>query len=154
MTDHEPTSREPISAREPMSVLSQEECWRRLEALEFGRLAFHLADEVHITPINYAVDGSTILFRTAEGNKLLGVVMNSDVAFEIDDYSEDEAWSVILRGSARVLEGQEAYRADNVPLRPWVPTQKFNVIEIQVNEMSGRRFDLAKPWTHMRAHGH
>ena len=138
----------------PIHELSRDECWELLKTHEFGRLAFHLAGEVHITPINYAVDGSTLLFRTAEGNKLLGVVMNSDVAFEIDDYSEDEAWSVILRGSARVLEGQEAYRADNVPLRPWVPTQKFNVIEIQVNEMSGRRFDLAKPWTHMRAHGH
>lgn len=133
----------------PIHELSRDECWDLLKKHEFGRLAFHLAGEVHITPINYAVDGSTLLFRTAEGNKLLGVVMNEDVAFEIDDYSSAEAWSVILRGSARVLEGQEAYRADNVPLRPWVPTEKHNVVEISPTEMSGRRFDLDKPWEHM-----
>ncbi len=133
----------------PIHEISTEECWELLRKNEFGRLAFHLAGEVHITPINYAIDGQTILFRTSEGNKLLGVVMNDDVAFEIDSYSSDEAWSVILRGKARLLEGQEAYRAENVPLRPWVPTLKFNVVEVTPTEMSGRRFDLEKPWQHL-----
>ena len=74
-----------------------------LRAEEFGRLAFRLVDEVHITPVNYAVDGETLLFRTAEGSKLLGVVMGSDVAFEIDHYGEDTARSVVIRGRARLL---------------------------------------------------
>ncbi|MFX0539901.1 pyridoxamine 5'-phosphate oxidase family protein [Ornithinimicrobium sp. Y1847] len=151
MTDHEPTSREPISAREPMSVLSQEECWRRLEALEFGRLAFHLADEVHITPINYAADEGRLVFRTAEGSKLLGVVMNEDVAFEIDqvDDEQERAWSVIARGKAQILKGKEARDADNLRLRPWISTEKFNVVAIEVDEVSGREFQLARPWRRM-----
>ncbi|GAA3613547.1 pyridoxamine 5'-phosphate oxidase family protein [Marihabitans asiaticum] len=135
---------------DPVRKLDRDACWEFLRRHEFGRLAFHLAGEVHITPINYAVDGQTLLFRTSEGNKLLGVVMNDDVAFEIDEYSDDHATSVILRGTARVLEGQEAYRADNVPLRPWVSTEKHTVVEITPTEMSGRSFDLDKPWTHMR----
>lgn len=137
----------------PIQPLTDEQCWELLRKHEFGRLAFHLAGEVHITPINYAVDGKTLLFRTAEGNKLLGVVMNQDVAFEIDDYSSDEAWSVILRGNARLLEGDEEFRAEQVPLRPWVNTMKFNVVEISPTEMSGRHFDLEKPWTQMRPQG-
>ena len=44
-----------------------------------------------MTPINYAVEGGSLLFRTAEGNKLLSVVMGSDVAFEIDHYGGDSA---------------------------------------------------------------
>ncbi|WP_068402661.1 pyridoxamine 5'-phosphate oxidase family protein [Kribbia dieselivorans] len=133
----------------PTHAMTTEQCWDMLRKNEFGRLAFHLAGEVHITPINYAVDGETLLFRTAEGNKLLAVVMNDDVAFEVDEYTNEKAASVILRGRARVLEGSEAYRADNVPLRPWVPTDKFNIVEIAPTEMSGRVFDLAKPWASM-----
>ena len=64
-----------------ITELTSEQCWAMLGAEEFGRLAFRLVDEVHITPINYAVDGETLLFRTAEGSKLLGVVMGSDMAF-------------------------------------------------------------------------
>ena len=56
---------------EAVSVLTSEECWELLHDEEFGRLAFRLVDEVHITPINYAVEGGSLLFRTAEGSKLL-----------------------------------------------------------------------------------
>ena len=140
-----------MSDIQPTTYLSEEECWERLGGTEFGRLAYHLADEVHIAPINYAVDGRTLVFRTAEGSKLLGVVMNTDVAFEIDDVDEEaeSAWSVIVRGAARILEGQEARDADNLRLRPWVDTRKFNVVSIAVDELSGRQFHLARPWRHM-----
>lgn len=135
---------------EPVHEMHPEECWEFLRAHEFGRLAFHLVNEVHIAPINYAVDGETLLFRTAEGSKLLGIEMNADVAFEVDEYDEQQAASVILRGRARHLEEDEEHRAENVPLRPWVDTHKYNVVEIAPTEMSGRRFELTKPWTHIR----
>jgi nitroimidazol reductase NimA-like FMN-containing flavoprotein (pyridoxamine 5'-phosphate oxidase superfamily) len=140
---------------EPISVMTTEEAWGALRAEEFGRLAFHLGDQVHITPVNYAVDHDpvtdkqTLLFRTAEGSKLLGIVMNDDVAFEIDKYDEDHAMSVIARGKARKLEEDEEHRADNLPLRPWVATEKYNVVEIDVTDLSGRRFELTRPWLHL-----
>lgn len=134
---------------EHMTDLTPQECWEFLREQEFGRLAFHLADEVHITPVNYAVDRETLLFRTAPGSKLLGVVMNEDVAFEIDEYSETQARSVILRGKARLLEEDEAHRSENLRLRPWVDSMKFNVVEIAPTIVSGRRFDLHRPWLHM-----
>ena len=47
-----------------------------------GRLAVAAAGEVDIFPINYAdVDRDTILFRTAEGTKLLELTINGRVAF-------------------------------------------------------------------------
>ena len=136
---------------DPVHTMTDEECWERLAAKEFGRMAYHLADEVHIIPINYAVQGRTLIFRTAEGSKLLGVVMNEDVAFEIDsiDDEAESAWSVIARGKARILEGEEARDADNLRLRPWVSTEKFNVVAIDIDEVSGRDFHLARPWRHM-----
>ena len=137
-----------------VTELSAEECWAALREDEFGRLAYLLGDEVDLVPVNYAVDdpadGPSLLFRTAEGSKLLGIVMHPQVVFEIDRYDEHEARSVILRGHARRLEEDEAHRAEQVPLRPWVPTLKYDVVEIVPDQVSGRRFVLDRPWLHER----
>ena len=130
--------------------LTTSQCWELLRADEFGRLAFRMSDEVHLVPINYAVDGDTILFRTAEGNKLLGVTMHPQVVFEIDAYDDARAHSVIVRGLARVLGEDEEHRAEHVPLRPWVDTPKYNVVEIVPTQITGRAFELSRPWLHLR----
>jgi uncharacterized protein len=137
---------------EVATELTLDECWEMLREEEFGRLAYRLVDEVHITPINYAADGGSLLFRTAEGNKLLAVAMGSEVAFEIDRYGEDSARSVVVRGTARLLPEDEAHRAENVPLRPWVPMLRYNVVEIEPKVVSGRAFELSRPWLHLRPH--
>ena len=137
---------------EVVTELTSEECWEMLRDEEFGRLAYRLVDEVHITPINYAVEGDSLLFRTAEGNKLLAVAMGSEVAFEIDRYDDDSARSVVVRGTARLLPEDEEHRAENIPLRPWVPTLKYNVVEIQPKVVSGRAFELSRPWLHLKPH--
>ena len=94
----------------------------------------------------------TLLFRTAEGSKLLAVAMGSEVAFEIDRFREESARSVVVRGEARLLPEDEAHRAENVPLRSWVSTLKYNVVEIQPRYVSGRAFELSRPWLHLRPH--
>ena len=68
--------------------------------------------------------------------------MNDDVAFEIDGENGHTAWSVVVRGRARRLDEHEAHRADDLPLRPWVGTHKYNVVEITPTAISGRRFVL------------
>lgn len=140
---------------DPITHMTTEQCWAFLREHELGRMAYHLADEVHIAPINYAVDHDPVsgrhclLFRTAEGSKLLGVAMNADVAFEVDHVEGEHATSVVLRGRGRRLEEDEEHRAENVPLHPWVDTPKWNVVEIVATEISGRQFELARPWRHL-----
>jgi nitroimidazol reductase NimA-like FMN-containing flavoprotein (pyridoxamine 5'-phosphate oxidase superfamily) len=126
----------------PVEELSLEECWEmhRLEA--FGRLAYRLVDEVHLVPINYAADAGALLFRTESGNKLLAAALHSDVAFEIDWHDDRAAWSVVVRGQLRLLEEDEAHRADAVPLQPWVTTLKYDVVELVPASVTGRRFVL------------
>ena len=65
--------------------------------------------------------------------------------FEIDEFSEDLATSVVLRGRARHLEGREADATDQLPLRPWVDTAKFNVIAIDVDDETADAADAAEP---------
>jgi uncharacterized protein len=142
-----------MTEHSPVTELDDEASWSMLHDQEFGRLAFHLADEGHLVPTNYAVDDRRrLVFRTAEGSKLLGLTMNADVAFEIDEYTEDLARSVVVRGRARELQGSEADEAEQLPLRPWVEGAKFNVIAVEVDEITGRRFELTRPWLHMTPH--
>jgi len=126
----------------PVVELTAEECWALLEDDQFGRLAYRLVDEVHVVPINYVVDGRSLLFRTASGNKLLAAALQSDVAFEIDWHDRREAWSVVARGHLRRLEEDEASRADSLPLRPWVSTPRYDVVELDAEVVTGRRFRL------------
>ena len=49
----------------------------------------------------------TILFRTAEGTKLVSAAMNNHVVFEVDDHNVAEGWSVIVKGTARSLRTDE-----------------------------------------------
>ena len=133
-----------------ITELPLDECWELLRAHAMGRLAFHLADQVRIAPVNYVVDRDTLLFRTGEGGKLLGVVSVADIAFEIDGENAVTAWSVIVRGTAQLLDEQAAHRADDLRLRPWVGFDKDNVVEITPSAITGRRFELdphaRSPW--------
>jgi nitroimidazol reductase NimA-like FMN-containing flavoprotein (pyridoxamine 5'-phosphate oxidase superfamily) len=130
---------------DPVVELTTEECWELLEADEFGRLAYRLVDEVHLVPINYVLDGRAILFRTTSGNKLLGAALHSDVAFEIDWHDEVAAWSVVARGRLRRLEEDEEHRIDELPLHSWLPTLRYDVVELTPEVVTGRRFRLRLP---------
>ncbi len=130
----------------PIHTLDEQECWEFLTARQFGRLAFAISDDVYIIPINYVADRdqSRLVFRTGEGTKLFGVTVSGSVALEVDTVHSNSARSVVVRGKARVLEGHDAEKAEQLPLRPWVPTLKYNVVSIAVEELSGREFDLGE----------
>ncbi len=130
---------------DPMTELSTEESWDLLREERLGRLAFRVVDEVHITPVNYAVHAETLLFLSGEGTKLLGIVMSSQVALEIDRHDEHSAESVVVRGTARLLEEDEAHVADHLASLPWVRTPKYNVVQIVPEVVTGRRFEIAIP---------
>jgi hypothetical protein len=130
---------------DPVVELTTEECWELLEGEQFGRLAYRLVDEVHLVPINYVADGRTLLFRTGSGNKLLAAALHSDVALEIDWYDDVAAWSVVARGRLRRLGEDEAHRVESLPLQPWVSTVKPDVVELDPEVVTGRRFRLHRP---------
>src|SRR4051794_22500859 len=130
---------------EPVAELSTEECWELLGVEEFGRLAYRLVDEVHLVPINYVADAGLLLFRTTPGNKLLAAALHSDVAFEIDWHDEHAAWSVVVRGRIRRLHEDEVHRVEGRLLEPWVPTLRYDVVELAPASVSGRRFLLRRP---------
>jgi len=121
--------------------LTDEECWARLQSQELGRLVTHVGDVLDIFPVNYIVDEGTALFRTAVGSKLFEISINDEVLFEVDDHTFADAWSVVLRGHAHMLEhADEVERADSLPLKPWIPTLKYNYVRIVPTSLTGRAF--------------
>ena len=64
-----------------VATLSDEECWQLLAGEELGRLVTRVGDVLDIFPVNYVVDEDTIVFRTAEGSKLVELTVNDEVLF-------------------------------------------------------------------------
>ncbi|MGV8896657.1 MAG: pyridoxamine 5'-phosphate oxidase family protein [Rhodoglobus sp.] len=121
--------------------LTDPEMWALLEATPMGRLAVSAGGELDIFPVNFIVDEGTLLFRTAEGTKLVELTVHSAVAFEIDGHDEIDAWSVVVKGTAARLDHQaEIDRADTLPLSPWIPTLKYIYVRITPTALSGRSF--------------
>lgn len=130
-----------MSGGDAVRVLDADECRELLRQGNLGRLATAAGGDVDIFPINYHSDGNSILLRTAPGTKLLELTVHDSVAFEIDWFSDEEAWSVVARGRARQLEsGAEIDEAERSPLTPWIPTLKYRFVRIEIERLTGRRF--------------
>lgn len=126
---------------DPIETLTPEQSWERLGTQELGRLVTHVGDTIDIFPVNYVVDGDGILFRTAPGSKLFELTVNADVLFEVDDHTDTDAWSVIVRGHATALETDaDVHRAEAAGLRPWIPTLKRVYVRIAPASVTGRAF--------------
>jgi len=126
-------------------VLETNACWQLLRSSEVGRLAVSITDHPDIFPINYVVDGGTVVFRTAEGTKLAASVLGRAVAFEIDGYDPDlgEAWSVVIKGRATEIERmQDVFAALDLPLFPWHASPKHRFVRVEPFDISGRRFHV------------
>jgi nitroimidazol reductase NimA-like FMN-containing flavoprotein (pyridoxamine 5'-phosphate oxidase superfamily) len=125
----------------PVSVLSETECWQLLSSVPLGRLVTSVDGHPEIFPINFAVQRKTILFRTAEGTKLVSTAINSRVLFEADQHDVGEGWSVIVKGFARVLRTDEQLaEAELADLQSWTAPTKQHFLRIRPLSVTGRRF--------------
>ncbi len=127
-------------------ALSTEECWSLLGDAAVGRLAVDNGGRPDIFPINYIVHDASIVFRTGPGTKLAASVLMNYVAFEIDGYlpADRSAWSVVVKGRAHQIERmQNVYDAQDLPLFPWVVSDKPDFVRITADEVTGRRFHVA-----------
>ncbi|RLK52883.1 pyridoxamine 5'-phosphate oxidase family protein [Microbacterium telephonicum] len=130
-----------MSNSDAITYLTDELCWEHLAIQQLGRLVTHAGGVLDIFPVNYVVDGESIVFRTAEGSKLTELTVNDEVLFEVDDYSDTDAWSVVVRGhAARLVTEEDVRAADELPLTPWIPTIKYNYVRIVPESVSGRDF--------------
>jgi len=125
---------------QPISILPETECWNLLSSVALGRLVTSVDGQPEIFPINFVVQHRTVLFRTAEGTKLVSAAINDQVLFEADDHGVTEGWSVIVKGQARILHtDEEIGEAERAQLLPWTATVKQHYVRIRPLSVTGRR---------------
>lgn len=128
-------------ADDGLVILSVHECWELLGSRALGRLVTYADGQPDIFPVNYVVQRRTVLFRTAEGTKLVSSAINNRVLFEVDDHNAAEAFSVIVRGTARSLRTPEELEdAERAQVLPWTRPEKTHYVRIIPETVTGRRF--------------
>jgi nitroimidazol reductase NimA-like FMN-containing flavoprotein (pyridoxamine 5'-phosphate oxidase superfamily) len=130
-----------MASDEPVRELTEEECWDRVAAAPYGRLAMSVFDDVDIVPVNVVLSDGDLYFRTAPGSKLAEIAANPRVAFEVDGYDDDTAFSVVVKGVAERIERHvDIDAAEELPLTPWIPTLKYRWVRIHPESVTGRAF--------------
>jgi len=132
-------------------ILTPGQCWKHLSETSVGRLAVTVDGRPDVFPINYLVDGDTLVFRTGNGTKLDAIRDDSRVAVEADAVSSEfgVAWSVVVKGRAEATT--DSSRALNVAVHgqfPWQGIGKDHLIRITPETVAGRSFtlDAARTW--------
>ena len=125
-----------------LGVLPLEECRRRLQAAKVGRVSFVDQGEPVILPVNHALDGEAVVFRTAPGSKLTAADNELPVAFEVDGFDEDHrtGWSVVIGGKATTVEEPaQLARLDLLGVSPWAGlAERTHWVRIRPYSMTGR----------------
>lgn len=126
---------------EPVTILSVSESWELLSSVSLGRLVTSVDGRPEIFPVNFVVQRRTVLFRTAEGTKLVSAAINNQVLFEADDHDAVGGWSVIVKGATRTLRSDdEIAEAERAHLLPWTATPKPHYVRVLPSSITGRRF--------------
>jgi len=125
-----------------LRTLSPAECLDLLEPGGIGRVGFASADGIMMLPVNFAVTGKTIVFRTAP-DTLLARYSDAQVSFEADHLDETlcEGWSVLVRGHAHQVTDERAVQRleDGTHLEPWAPGARDVYVRIVPTKITGRR---------------
>jgi uncharacterized protein len=130
--------------RSRLELIDRRECFRLLAREPVGRLAVVLGGRPFIFPVNYLLDGETIVFLTDAGTKL-DALSSSPVAFEVDGIESrtHSGWSVHVSGYAREVttfsSPELVRRIDALALRPWAPGDKGHCVQIVPESVTGRR---------------
>lgn len=125
--------------------ITQHECMELLAANHFGRVAVNDDDGPVVLPVNYLLDGDSVLFRSGVGTKLEAGVRGSPASFEIDAIVERTrtGWSVLARGTLTdVYDPDELERARRLPVAPFTGGDRPYYLRLLIYRVSGRRIVL------------
>ena len=129
-----------------LETLTADECWRLLDKRVVGRVGFDVGRGPRIHPVNYRVDGRSVVLRTTEDAELTRFVemfaVGALVAFEVDeiDYEWHHGWSVLIEGRiGRVDAPDELRRLHDAWPRPWAGGTRDVVARVTPGEVTGRR---------------
>lgn len=125
--------------------LSRHECLTALRGQRLGRLAVSQNALPLILPVNYAMEGSNVVFRARQGGLLDRTCRNTVVAFETDQYDDATrlGWSVVIVGVANVLYAGDWLRAVELGLSSAGAGDGAVFVKIVPGNITGRGIESA-----------
>jgi uncharacterized protein len=129
-----------IATIEPMS---KADCWQKLATAAVGRVGLIVDGKPEVLPVNYAIDGESVLFRTGEGTVLTQASL-SVIAFEVDHLDEADlsGWSVLLQGVGLDIGDAidpTSERLKRLSLVTWAPGARSRWFHLVPDKVTGRR---------------
>ena len=138
----QPPRRGGPSGHPVLQTLTAAECYDLLSPGGVGRVAFTAADGPVVLPVNFAMAGQTVIFRTAP-DRLLAGYLDGPAGFEVDRLDEalSQGWSVLVSGRAvRVTREAEVRRLEqHAGVRPWAGGARDVYVRIIPRRITGRR---------------
>jgi nitroimidazol reductase NimA-like FMN-containing flavoprotein (pyridoxamine 5'-phosphate oxidase superfamily) len=125
-----------------LEVMTAEECAARLAEGGIGRFLFVTERGPVAVPVNYAMLGEDVVFRTDDRSAAAGTVGRQPVSFDVDHFDEAlrEGWSVLVSGAASMLTRPEDVReAEQLGIEPWAGGERDAYVRVVPAEVSGRR---------------
>jgi hypothetical protein len=111
-----------IGASGRLVDLSRVECLELLGAMSVGRIAYTTDDAPRVLPVNYVLDGDSVVFRTVSDGEVYRYALETTCAFEIDEIDEfsRSGWSVLAVAGLHLLtEEQFASLQFGKISKPW-----------------------------------
>lgn len=128
-------------------VLGPAECRELLAADVVGRVGFLTPAGPRVVPVNYAVLGEGLEFRTTSTSELAVYAAGTDVAFEVDhlDGQRQRGWSVMAHGRCERIH--VSVHPELPGPRPWSGAETPVLLRIEWRELTGRRVG-GERWPH------
>ena len=126
-------------------LLDQAECMNLLGFSHVGRIALSIGALPAIFPVNYMVDGESIVFSTCTGADLSGATNTAVLAFEAGhiDPTGRGGWSVLAVGVAsEIVDPETRLKLAFAEHAPWLPSDSSRLFRLPLELVSGTRFTL------------
>jgi hypothetical protein len=114
--------RQPPAPGHALRTLGPAECFGLLEPGGVGRVGFASANGIMILPVNFAVTGKAIIFRTAP-DTLLALYANAQLSFEVDPPRRGApsragaSWCKVARTGSQMSVKSSAWRTERASSR-------------------------------------
>ena len=137
-----------FDTRTGVEVIERKECLALLADEVIGRIGILDGHHPLVLPVNYALDGDAIVFRSGPGTKL-SASKGGPACFEVDhhDRSDRSGWSVVVRGRLEEVThfDPELYARVEDLAEPWLPGERPHILRLAPAVISGRRVPARQP---------
>lgn len=127
---------------EGLEILSEQECLNLVTTSSVGRVGVTVGALPAIFPVNFALCGREVIFKTSRGTKLTAAARHAVVAFQCDwlDPQTRGGWSVMVVGRAvPVTDPDRIAELDRLQIDSWAGGNRSDYVSITAEFVSGRR---------------